>query len=119
MASNIAIAPWLTIPDATRAITFYQAAFGAVETYHLDVPDGTVISRLSIEGADFWVATGDATPSSATRFILVTRQPEPLFERALKAGATEVFPVADQHGWHIGRLQDPFGFHWEVGFELD
>ncbi len=118
MGSKAGIAPWLTIADAVRAIAFYQSAFSAIETYHLDVPDGSVVSRLTVEGSDFWVATGEAIPSNAIRLILVTNEPESLFAQALRAGAKEIYPVAEQHGWRIGRLQDPFGFDWEIGIEL-
>jgi len=33
----------------------------------------------------------------------------------LKAGAKEVFPIGEDHGWKLGRLVDPFGLHWEIG----
>jgi uncharacterized glyoxalase superfamily protein PhnB len=33
-------------------------------------------------------------------------------------GATEIGPVAEGHGWLVGRLEDPFGHHWEVGKPL-
>jgi uncharacterized glyoxalase superfamily protein PhnB len=29
-----------------------------------------------------------------------------------------VNPVAEEHGWRVGRLVDPFGVHWEVGRRL-
>jgi PhnB protein len=38
-----------------------------------------------------------------------------LFDRALKAGATQVFPIGEEHGWKLGRIVDPFGHHWEIG----
>jgi PhnB protein len=50
--------------------------------------------------------------------ILTVPDPDTLFLRALKAGATEVFPVGEEHGWRLGRLVDPFGLHWEIGREL-
>jgi PhnB protein len=24
-------------------------------------------------------------------------------------------PVSDEHGWRVGRIQDPFGHEWEIG----
>jgi PhnB protein len=38
--------------------------------------------------------------------------------RAVAAGATEVAPVAEGHGWRIGRVADPSGHHWEIGKRL-
>jgi PhnB protein len=41
-----------------------------------------------------------------------------MFARALAAGAREVFPVSQAHGWRLGRVVDPFGHHWEIGRPL-
>jgi len=50
--------------------------------------------------------------------ILTVADPDAVFERALIAGATEVFPVGEEHGWRLGRVADPFGLHWEIGYQL-
>jgi PhnB protein len=50
--------------------------------------------------------------------ILTVPDPDEIFEKALKAGATEIFPVSEEHGWRVGRVADPFGLHWEIGREL-
>jgi PhnB protein len=36
----------------------------------------------------------------------------------VSAGATEIDPVGEEHGWRLGRIQDPFGHHWEIGKPL-
>jgi PhnB protein len=42
--------------------------------------------------------------------------PDFIFNKALIAGAREVYPVADQdYGYRLGRLIDPYGHHWEIG----
>jgi PhnB protein len=46
--------------------------------------------------------------------ILTVADPDAVFARALAAGAAEVFPVGEAHGWRLGRLVDPFGHHWEI-----
>ena len=53
------------------------------------------------------------------RIILTVPDPDALFDRALKAGASEVFAVGEEYGWRLGRLIDPFGLHWEIGHPLD
>ena len=117
------IAPWLSLRDSNTALEFYKAAFGAVETYRTDTPDG-VIARLSVGGAQFWVSPGEKGSRAETvgggtiRLILVVSDPDAAFARAIKAGATEVFPVGAAHGWRLGRLTDPFGLDWEIGREL-
>ena len=49
------------------------------------------------------------------RIILIASDPERIFNKALQAGATEVFPIGEEHGWKLGRIVDPFGHHWEIG----
>jgi uncharacterized glyoxalase superfamily protein PhnB len=38
---------------------------------------------------------------------------------AVAAGARVVTPMKDDYGWHLGRLVDPFGHHWEIGKPLE
>ena len=120
------IEPWLSLQDAEKAADFYKSAFGAVETYRMESPDGIVV-KLSVDGAGFWVSGGlpgsgesDKQPpvGDAVRMILTVSNPDDLFARALNAGASLVFPVSEEYGWRLGRLADPFGFHWEIGHPL-
>ena len=118
------IAPWLTVQNAEKAVSFYKMAFDAVETYRLETPGG-LIARLSVNGAEFWVSGSSEGASSAgslgadsIRMILTVDDPDHFFAKALKAGASEIFPVGEDHGWRLGRLVDPFGLHWEIGYEL-
>lgn len=52
------------------------------------------------------------------RLLLMVADPDAALQRAAAAGATEVAPVADVHGWRLGRIVDPFGHHWEIGRPL-
>ena len=97
---------------------------------HLFKPDdGSVVARLSVQGAEFWLSSesagndGGDSPSetpegNSVRMILTVADPDALFLQALAAGAIQVFPVGEEHGWRLGRLIDPFGFHWEIGRPL-
>jgi len=118
------IAPWLTLQNGERAVSFYKTAFDAVEIYRLETPDGLIV-QLSVNGAEFWVSGGADNASNAQipggdsiRMILTVNDPDAVFGKALKAGATEVFPIGEEHGWRLGRLIDPFGLHWEIGYQL-
>lgn len=124
-ASNeTSIEPWLTVKCAAKAVKFYKAAFDAIESYRLETPDGGLVVKLSVGSANFWIA-GDNTELEQAgdqslacdniRMILTVNDPNKFFAKALGAGASEVFPVGEQHGWRIGRLVDPFGLHWEIG----
>ncbi|HEX9513180.1 MAG TPA: VOC family protein [Puia sp.] len=123
------IAPWLSVRDGTKALAFYKSAFGAMEVYRLDTNDESVVARLSVQGAEFWLSGesagndgGDAHPETlggnSVRMILTVADPDTLFLQALAAGAIQVFPVGEGHGWRLGRLVDPFGLHWEIGRPL-
>jgi PhnB protein len=126
-AIQTTIAPWLSLQGGARAVEFYKAAFGAVEVYRIEDPDGNVVSRLSVGGAEFWVSDespqhGNAGPGSsgavAVRMILTVADPDAAFDRAVRAGASIVFPVSEDHGWRVGRIADPFGHHWEIGRQV-
>jgi PhnB protein len=120
------IAPWLSVRDGARAVEFYKSAFAAMEVFRMD-EGGSVVARLSVEGAEFWV--GDESPEhsnfspqslggSSVRIILTVADPDSVFARAVTAGASQVYPVSEEYGWRLGRVVDPFGHHWEIGRPL-
>jgi PhnB protein len=116
------IAPWLTVGDGAAALEFYRAAFGATERERLDDNGRVIVARLAIGDAEFWFQEDlDGLAGVAERpirMILTVTDPDALFARAVAAGATEVFPVGDGNGWHVGRVADPDGHHWEIGRPL-
>jgi PhnB protein len=125
------IAPWLSVRRSAHALDFYKSAFGAGEVFRIGEanPDGGgIVARLSVDGAEFWL--GDESPEyfnfspqslggGSVRMVLTVADPDAVFARALAAGASQVVPVAEQHGWRVGRVVDPFGHHWEIGRPLD
>jgi PhnB protein len=126
--SNIVtIAPMLSVRQGARAVEFYKSAFGATEVFRIESPDGAVVSRLSVEGAEFWVS--DESPEhknfspetlggGTVRIVLTVPDPDAMFARATRAGARVVVPVKEDYGWRLGRVVDPFGHHWEIGRPL-
>jgi PhnB protein len=121
------IAPMLSVRNGAKAIEFYKSAFGAVEVYRVEDPTGSVVSRLSVDGAEFWLSDespehGNFSPESlgggSARMILTVADPDAMFARALAAGAREVVAVKEDYGWRLGRVVDPFGHHWEIGRPL-
>jgi PhnB protein len=124
-AAVASIAPWLSVAEGDAAVGFYRAAFGAAELERLEEAGRVVVARLAIGGADFWVqedpegdphALGDRSP---VRMILTVDDPDVVFVRAVAAGARQVAPVHEDHGWRVGRLADPSGHHWEIGRRLE
>ena len=99
----------------------------ATEVYRYDSETGGSVVRLSVQGAEFWVSeeteesqewSSQPLGGNSLRIILTVADPDALFARALAAGAKQIFPVSEGHGWRIGRLADPFGLHWELGHPL-
>jgi PhnB protein len=122
-----AIAPMLSVRKGASAIEFYKSAFGATEAFRMEAPDGAVVARLSVEGAEFWVA--DESPEhknfspetlggATTRMILVVDDPDAAFARAVSAGSAVVHEMSNEYGWRLGRVMDPYGHHWEIGKPL-
>ena len=85
------------------------------------------MAQLSVGNASFWVSDespmhGNFSPESlggaTVRMLLIVEHPEAVVERVTAAGATLVHPVGEEHGWRLGRIEDPFGHHWEIGKPL-
>jgi PhnB protein len=122
------IAPMLSVRNGARAVEFYKAAFGAIEVFRVEDPGGSVVSRLSVDGAEFWVAdespehsnfSPESVGGGTVRMILTVPYPDAAFAKALSAGARQVVAVEDAYGWRVGRVVDPFGHHWEIGRPLE
>ena len=121
---HTSISPMLSVRRGPRAVEFYRSAFGANVLYRVDAPDGTVVARLSADGAEFWVAdespehknfSPETLAGGTVRMVMIVDDPDAAFAKAVAAGAGVVWPVENQHGWRIGRVVDPFGHHWEIG----
>jgi PhnB protein len=125
----IAISPELSVRRGREAVDFYTSAFGAVELHRVGGTDdhADVVCQLGIGDASFWVS--DESPEhenyspetlggSSVRLLLVVDDPHGVVARAVSFGATEVVPVREAHGWLLGRIEDPFGHHWEIGKPL-
>jgi PhnB protein len=117
----------LSVRNGVRAVEFYKAAFGAIEVFRVEDPSGAVVSRLSVDAAEFWVSDespehGNFSPESlgggSVRMILTVPDPDARFAQAVAAGAREVVQVKNAYGWRLGRIVDPFGHHWEIGHPL-
>lgn len=85
------------------------------------------MARLSVDGAEFWLSDespehGNFSPESlrggSVRIILQVADPDAVFRCAVAAGASQIFPVGEEHGWRVGRVVDPFGHHWEICRQL-
>ena len=90
------VAPMLSVRRGSQAVEFYKSAFGAVEIYRVEDPGGSVVSRLSVDGAEFWLSDespehGNFSPESlgggTARMILTVTDPDAIFAKAIAACA--------------------------------
>ncbi|MBF4491003.1 VOC family protein [Flavobacterium sp. MR2016-29] len=121
------IKPFLTVQDGIKAIEFYKSAFGAIETKRFELENQKIFSVIEIESAVFYLSdeercNGNLKPdiksNSPIRIILETKNADEIFEKALKFGAKEICPIKTEEDWRIGKLKDPFGHVWEIGYIL-
>jgi PhnB protein len=112
-----------------EAVAFYEEAFGATQIYRVGGTDAheSVVAQLSLGATSFWVS--DESPpnkhfspetlgGSTVRLLLVVDDPWAVIARAVNLGAEEVYPAGEEHGWLLGRIEDPFGHQWEIGKPL-
>jgi PhnB protein len=125
----ISVQAQLAVRRGRAALDFYKNAFGAVEEHRVGGTDEheAVVAQLMVGNASFWVS--DESPEHANfspetlgggtaKMLLIVDDPAAAVDRAVAAGATEIYPVGEQHGWLLGRIEDPFGHHWEIGKPL-
>jgi PhnB protein len=117
--------PCLVVRDAPRAIEFYKRAFGATELMRLEDAGGKIV-HAEIKIGDSPIALTDevqewgnySPPSLGGSPVIIqvyVEDVDGLASQAVAAGATVIYPVADQfYGDRCGRLADPFGHIWIV-----
>lgn len=124
---RVHVVSMLSVRNGAGAVEFYGRAFRAKVIYSVGSAEEGIVARLSVNGAEFWLSDespehGNFSPEtlrgSTTRLLLMVDDPAAMWRRAVAAGAKEVWPVSEQHGWLVGRVQDPFGHHWEIAKEL-
>jgi PhnB protein len=126
-ATLTGVTPHLMIPDgrAAEEIDFYAAAFGAREIARSPAQDGKRLMHvhLAVNGGavllhdDFPEMNDGKTspPPSGTVLHLQLADADVAWAKALAAGATVRFPLADQFwGDRYGQVRDPFGHIWSI-----
>ena len=114
---------YICVKGASAAIDFYREAFGAKELSRLTEPDGKVghaelqigntVLMISDEYPDYNALSPQTIGGSSVRIHLDVTDVDAFAERAIRAGATLVRPVADQfYGDRSGQIADPFGYTW-------
>ena len=120
---------YMTLANASEAIEFYKAAFGATELSrlaeqdgkigHAEIQIGNTVIMLSDEYPDYGALSPQTIGGSSVKIHLDVTDVDAFAERALKAGAKVIRPIEDQfYGARSGHLADPFGYTWVVSTHL-
>jgi PhnB protein len=120
-----AVTPHIVCAGAADAIQFYKDAFAAKEMIRLADDDGKVMHAcLCINGSSVMLADEypemesvgpNALGGSPVTIHLSVDDADAWVERAAKAGATVVMPVAEMFwGDRYGVIKDPFGHRWSM-----
>jgi PhnB protein len=128
-AARTSVSPELSVRRGREALEFYGAAFGAEVIHRVGGTDEheDVVAQLAVGNATFWVSdesppnqnfSPESLGGSTVRIALIVEDPHGMVQRAVALGAAEVVPVQSEHGWLLGRIEDPFGHHWEIGKPL-
>lgn len=121
---------YLVVKGASRAIEFYQQAFGASELFRLTEPGGKVghaelrignsIFMLADEYPDFGALSPTTIGGSPAKMHLYVDNADVAVKRAVDAGATLLRPVTDEfYGDRGGMVADPFGFSWFLAQHIE
>jgi PhnB protein len=111
------IAPYIVVKGAGKFIEFLKAAFQGIERLRVPRPDGEVMhAEIGIGNSVIELAeASEQHPPRPTTTHLYVDDADAAYERALRAGATSIYPV-DEHvsGDRQGCAKDEFGNVWYI-----
>tara|TARA_B100000676_G_C17436242_1_gene511854 strand:- start:15 stop:455 length:441 start_codon:yes stop_codon:yes gene_type:complete len=125
------IVPYISVPDAAEAITFYQNAFDAEHIgptlrdpsgniIHTEIRVGESVIMMADENPDFGNISPNTLGDTPVRFSIETEDADAVAQQAIDTGAELVIPVEDQfYGYRSGRLKDPYGHLWILSQKLE
>lgn len=123
------ITPYLTVDDPAAALDFYARAFGATETFRMEVPGadgaprimhaefkiGDSILMLSGEWPEHDMLGPAKRGGASVSLMIYVDDADATFAQAVAAGGEARRPVEDQfYGDRSGAVGDPFGHAWMI-----
>ena len=107
----------LQVRGSGGLLDFVKKAFAAEESMCERTPEGNILHatlRIGDSVVELGEAHGPFGPKQCGLHLYVP-DADAVYERALAAGGTSVYPVADQHyGERGGGVQDAWGNHWYI-----
>lgn len=122
--SATSLTPFLTVPDAKRAIEFYRDVFGATVVdvtefggvvAHADLDFGLGRLQLGEPNPDYRLVRSPEGDDDCYSMGLYVSDVDAVVERAVAAGATvREAPAPFVSGDRFASIRDPFGVRWSV-----
>jgi PhnB protein len=128
--STCEFVPYLSISDATKAVSFYSDVFGVTPHLLLNMPDGRVMHcEFRLGNARFFVSEElpehGGTPSPArlgatsVAIHLYVDDCDAMVETMANNDSTVLMPPTDMFwGERFARVRDPFGHEWGITTQL-
>ena len=124
------LTPSLIMSNSTKAIEFYQQAFGAKKRRVFTMPDGyTIYAEIQI--GDSILVLSDEIPAmkvfsplssgggTSAGLVLYVEDVDAVFKKAVSAGAKVTMPLEDAFwGDRSGSIVDPFGHRWMLSTHI-
>lgn len=121
--------PYLFVPDADAALSFYQKAFDATELQR-SVDEQGIVRNVQIKIGDSPVMLGIRPDSDVTEpkvgdlprvsIYLFVDDADRVFNQAVAQGATSLYgPEVQVYGNREGSVVDPFGITWWIATALE
>lgn len=120
------VIPYLVVPDAVKAMEFYEKALGAQPVMRMPGPGGQGTMHAEMKIGNGTIMLTDENPQwgmkspatfggSPVSLMIYVENVDAVFDQAVAAGCQAKFPVDDMFwGDRMGKLTDPFGYDWSV-----
>ena len=116
------VSPYLIAEDAGQLLEFMQEAFGAKETFRMEMPDGSV-GHAEVRIGDSVVmvgGAGGAWPAVRAAIHLYVPDVDATYQAALAAGARSTEEPADQfYGDRRANVVDAAGNQWFIATHVE
>jgi len=128
------VTPYLTIPDAAKAIDYYKKVFGAEERMRMMAEDGKRIMHCALglkggtlllsgafpeHGGPSGPAKGTKSPVAVSLELQPPSQVDDIYNAAISSGsASEMAPADMFWGARFAAFTDPFGHRWMLNAML-
>jgi PhnB protein len=116
------VTPYLVVDEASRLLSFLEAAFGAEILYRSSRPDGEV-GHAEIQIGDSRVmlsGTQPQWPALPCALYLYVEDCDALYAKAMAAGAKSIMEPANMfYGDRHGGVIDPSGNQWWIATHIE